>query len=86
MGFQKKMGGGLTSVVQNSFDKGVQINILSSPDADLIAVSLAYPQDPKSPYRIGPPRASRMQCPKPPGESRMIERHCNSGPIKLWHF
>ena len=30
----------------------------SSPDAELIAVSLACPKDPKSPYGMGPPRVS----------------------------
>ena len=49
---KKKMGGGLTSVVQNYFDKGVQTRIMSSPNADMIAVSLACPKDPKSPYSV----------------------------------
>ena len=29
--------------------------IMSSPNADLIAVSLVYSKDLKSPYRMGPP-------------------------------
>ena len=53
--FLKTRGGGLTSVVQNYFDKGVQTSIMSSPNADMIAVSLACPKDPKSPYSMGPP-------------------------------
>ena len=28
---------------------------MSSTNADLIAVSFAYPKDPKSPFRMGPP-------------------------------
>ena len=31
---------------------------MSSTNADLIAVSFAYPKDPKSPYRMGPPNGS----------------------------
>ena len=54
-GFLKKLGGGLTSVVQNYFDKVVWTGIMSSPNADMIAVSLACPKDPKSPYSMGPP-------------------------------
>ena len=43
--FQKKnMGGGLTSVVQNYFDKGVQTSIMSCPDADLIVEVLHVPR------------------------------------------
>ena len=34
---------------------------MSSPNADLIAVSLACPKDPTSPYRIGPPRESSVR-------------------------
>ena len=50
MGYLKKTrGGGLTSMVQNYFDKGVQTSIMSSPNADMIAVSLACPKDPKKP-------------------------------------
>ena len=41
--FEKRWGGGLTSVVQIYFDKGVQTGIMLSPNADLIAVSLACP-------------------------------------------
>ena len=40
-GFLKKLGEGLTSVVQNYFDKVVWTGIMSSPNADMIAVSLA---------------------------------------------
>ena len=43
MGFEKTIGGGLTSVVQNYFDKGVETSSMSSTNADLIAVSFAYP-------------------------------------------
>ena len=53
MGFLQKWLRGLTSVVQNYFDKGCSMS--SSPDAELIAVSLACPKDPKSPYLMGPP-------------------------------
>ena len=49
------MGGGLTSVVYFYFDKGVWTSIMSSLNADMIAVSVACPKDPKSPYRMGPP-------------------------------
>jgi hypothetical protein len=34
---------------------------MSSPNADLIAVSLACPKDPKNPYRMGPPRESSVR-------------------------
>ena len=34
---------------------------LSSTNADLIAVSLACPKDPTSPYRMGPPRESSVR-------------------------
>ena len=39
-------------MVQIYFDKGVLTGIMSSPNADLIAVSLACPKDAKSPYSI----------------------------------
>ena len=81
MGFENTMGGGLTSVVQNYFDKGVQTSI--SPNADVIAVGLACPNDTKIPYSMGP---LSQQCPKAPGENRRLESHCNSGQIKPWHF
>ena len=42
-------------MVQNYFDKGVETSIMSSPNADMITVSLACPEDPKSPYSMGPP-------------------------------
>ena len=68
-------------MVQNYFDKGAQTSTsMSTTNSDLIAVSLAYPKDPKSPYRMGPPS---QQCPKAHGESWKLERYCNSGPIKL---
>ena len=47
--FEKRWGGGLTSVVQIYFDKGVQTGIMLSPNADLIAVSLAFLQGSKKP-------------------------------------
>ena len=34
---------------------------MSCPNADLIAVSLACPRDPTSPYRMGPPRESSVR-------------------------
>ena len=34
---------------------------MSSPNAGLIAVSLACPKDPTSPYRMGPPRESSVR-------------------------
>ena len=34
---------------------------MSCPNADLIAVSLACPKDPTSPYRMGPPRESSVR-------------------------
>ena len=34
---------------------------MSCPNADLIAVSLACPKDPTSPYRMGPPIESRVR-------------------------
>ena len=52
---------------------------MSSPNADLIAVSLACSKDQKSPYRMGPPKLVM----KAPGESKRLEKHYNSGPIKL---
>ena len=39
-------------MVQYYFDKGVQTSIMSSPNADMIVVSLACPNDPKSPYSM----------------------------------
>ena len=65
MDLEKENGGGLTSVVYFYFGQGVQTSIMSSPNADQIAVSLACPKDPKSPYSMGPPS---QQCPKAPGE------------------
>ena len=50
--FEKTRGGGLTFVVQIYFDKGCRLVFMSSPNADMIAVSLACPKDPKSPYKI----------------------------------
>ena len=47
------MGGGLTSVVQKDFDKGVQTRSMSNTNADLIAIRLAFPKDSKSPYAMG---------------------------------
>ena len=52
---------------------------MSSPNADIIAVSLSCPKNPKNPYRMGPPRACSVR-------NLFDERYCNSGPIKLWHF
>ena len=34
---------------------------MSRSNTDLIAVSFAYPEDLKSPYRMGPPRVSSVQ-------------------------
>ena len=48
----QKRGGGLTLVIQIYFDKGCRLVFMSSPNADMIAVSLACPKDPKSPYKI----------------------------------
>ena len=44
MGFEKRMGGGSTSVVQYCFDKGVQTSIMPCPDADLIVEVLHVPR------------------------------------------
>ena len=49
MGLEKERGGGLTSVVYFCFDKRGVDCIMSYPNADLIAVSLACPKDAKSP-------------------------------------
>ena len=49
------MGGGLTSVVYFYFDIRDVDSSMSYPNADLIAVSLACPKDPKSPCSMGPP-------------------------------
>ena len=46
--------------------KGCRLVFMSNSNADLIAVSLACPKDPKSPSCMGP---SSQQCPKAPGES-----------------
>ena len=35
--------------------KGCRLVFMSSSNADMIAVSLACPKDPKSPYSMGPP-------------------------------
>ena len=53
---------------------------MSDPNADLIAVILACPKDPKSPYRMGSSRVCSV------GNLRRLERHCNSGPINLGIF
>ena len=79
MGFEKTMGGGLTSVVQIILTKECRLVNMSSPNADIIAVSLSCPKNPKNPYRMGPPRACSVR-------NLFDERYCNSGPIKLWHF
>ena len=39
---KKTRGRGLTSVVKNYFDKGVQTSIISSTNADLIAMKNCY--------------------------------------------
>ena len=52
-GFFKKMGGGLTSVVQIILTKGCRLVFMSSPNADMIEVNLACPKDQKGPYNIG---------------------------------
>ena len=46
----KTKEGGLTSVVQNYFDKGVWTSSMPSTNADFIAVSFACSNDPQSPY------------------------------------
>ena len=79
MGFEKTMGRGLTSVVQIILTKECRLVNMSSPNADIIAVSLSCPKNPKNPYRMGPPRACSVR-------NLFDERYCNSGPIKLWHF
>ena len=48
----KEMAGCLTSVVKIILTKGCRLVFMSSPNADLIAVSLACPKDAKSPYSI----------------------------------
>ena len=53
MGFEKTMGGGLTSVVQIILTKECRLVNMSSPNADMTAVSLACFKDPKSQYRMG---------------------------------
>ena len=52
MGLEKERGGGLTSVVYFCFDKRGVDCIMSYPNADLIAVSLACSMDAKSPYSM----------------------------------
>ena len=46
------MAGGLTSVVKIILTKGCRLVFMSSPNADLIAVSLACPKEAKSPYSM----------------------------------
>ena len=48
-------------MVQNYFHKGVWTRIMLTSNADFIAVSLACPKDPTSPYRMGPPRESSVR-------------------------
>ena len=55
-----------------------------SPNSDLIAVSLAYPKDLKSPYRMGPPRVSSVR--NLLEKVLRLQRHYSSGPIKLGIF
>ena len=45
--FNKTRGGGLTSVVQNYFDK-----VLCEGHTDMTAISIACPKDLKRPYYI----------------------------------
>ena len=52
MGFEKTMGGGLTSVVQIILTKECRLVNMSSPNADVIAVSLSCPKNPKNPYLL----------------------------------
>ena len=61
----------------------VRVSVCQVQNADLIAVCLACPKDPTSPYRMGPPRESSVR--------NLLEnvgnlRHCSSGPIKLGIF
>merc|ERR1711993_234135 len=65
--------------------KGCRLIVCRVQNADLIAVSLACPKDPTSPYRMhmGPPRESSVR--------DLLEkvgnlRHCSSCPIKLGIF
>ena len=48
----KERAGGLTSVVKIILTKGCRLVFMSSPNADLIAVSLACPKEAKSPYSM----------------------------------
>ena len=41
--------------------KGCRLIVCQVQNADLIAVSLACPKDPTSPYRMGPPRESSVR-------------------------
>ena len=59
---------------------------MSSPNADLIAVSLACPKDPKNLLSEGSYLKKVVSEILRNGISRKLERHCSSGPIKLGIF
>ena len=56
---------------------------MSCPNADLIAVSLACPKDPKNLLSEGSYLKKVVSEILRNGISRKLERHCSSGPINL---
>ena len=71
-------------MVQIFLTKGCRLIVCQVQNADLIAVSLACPKDPTSPYRMGPPRESSVR--NLLEKVVRLERHCSSSPIKLGIF
>ena len=69
-----------------NFDFGVYTSIISCPNVDLIAVSLACPKDPKNLLSEGSYLKKVVSEILRNGISRKLERHCSSGPIKLGIF
>merc|ERR1712141_346212 len=65
---------------------GCRLVLCQVQNADLIAVSLACPKDPKNLLREGSYLKKVVSEILRNGISRKLERHCSSGPIKLGIF
>ena len=66
--------------------KGCRLVLCQVQNADLIAVSLACPKDPKNLLSEGSYLKKVVSEILRNGISRKLERHCSSGPIKLGIF
>ena len=66
--------------------KGCRLVVCQVQNADLIAVSLACPKDPKNLLSEGSYLKKVVSEILRNGISRKLERHCSSGPIKLGIF